>query len=135
MAWLIAPYISREEYECPHCKSLPPDYGADIFNALFDDFSIIRARWGKPIPISSGYRCPTYNKRVGGAGLSIHQFGLALDCDVNSVTEVNRLHRVIEEVTPHLRVGKYMGFIHIDRGFSIFPRGSSSWRRGARWDG
>ncbi len=34
---------------------------------------------GKPMVITSGYRCPRLNKLVRGAGNSAHQFGLAAD--------------------------------------------------------
>ena len=33
-----------------------------------------------PLYISSGYRCPTLNAAIGGAGKSAHMFGAAVDC-------------------------------------------------------
>lgn len=39
----------------------------------------LREAWGKPIHISSGYRCPKLNKRVGGSATSAHLKGLAAD--------------------------------------------------------
>lgn len=39
----------------------------------------IREKYGKPIIITSGYRCPSLNKLVGGVATSYHQKALAAD--------------------------------------------------------
>lgn len=39
----------------------------------------LRARYGRPIFVSSGYRCPRLNKAVGGAKTSQHVTGEAAD--------------------------------------------------------
>lgn len=39
----------------------------------------IRTKWGGPIRISSGYRCPELNKKVGGSSTSAHMLGYAAD--------------------------------------------------------
>lgn len=141
----IAPYITLAEYQCPCCMKLPPmiEELADpndmpvIYSGFFDDFSVIRGAWGKPLRISSGYRCPKYNQSIGGSLMSVHTFGLALDCDVN-INEVEKLDAIIEEVASHLRRGKYTNsgsFVHIDCGYDIYPRGSTSWIQGYRWYG
>lgn len=39
----------------------------------------VRARLGKPILVSSGYRCPALNKAVGGSPTSDHMEGDAAD--------------------------------------------------------
>lgn len=46
----------------------------------------IREHFGKPITITSGYRCPTHNSRVGGATGSRHSKGDAADIVVSGVT-------------------------------------------------
>ena len=42
----------------------------------------LRAAYGMPIKISSGYRCPALNKAVQGAATSVHMIGYAADCQV-----------------------------------------------------
>lgn len=39
----------------------------------------LRIYYGKPICITSGYRCPKLNEAVGGAANSSHKYGLAAD--------------------------------------------------------
>lgn len=42
----------------------------------------LRAAYGMPIKISSGYRCPALNKAVQGAATSVHMIGYAADMQV-----------------------------------------------------
>lgn len=43
----------------------------------------LRAAYGMPIHVSSGYRCPALNKAVGGVPTSVHQKGDAADLQVS----------------------------------------------------
>lgn len=139
---MISKYISDKEYECPCCSQLPVAFNYDDIcmpmEALFNSFDAIREEWGKPIPISSGYRCSQYNEKIGGSRLSAHVFGLALDCDVDNVDEVKSLVTIIEQLFPNLRRGEYTDsgtFIHLDVAYFIYPKASHSWVDGYRWFG
>ena len=46
----------------------------------------IREHFGKPVNISSGYRCATHNKNIGGATGSRHSKGQAADIYISGVT-------------------------------------------------
>lgn len=46
----------------------------------------IRNHFGKPVNISSGYRCETHNKNIGGATGSRHAKGQAADIYISGVT-------------------------------------------------
>ena len=136
----ISPYITRSEYSCSCCGKFPPDFDEDnpmeLYQKLFDAFSVVRKKYGSPIHISSGYRCPAHNKAVGGNQISVHTFGLALDCDLPNVEETHKVAGIVEKHLPHLRMGIYTqdaSFIHIDIGHLIVPRLSEHWHMGARW--
>ena len=45
----------------------------------------IRDHFGKPITITSGYRCATHNKNIGGASASYHTKGQAADIVVDGI--------------------------------------------------
>ena len=65
----------------------------DNLNKLADYLDGIREKVGKPILISSGFRCPVLNKAVGGVSNSQHQKGLAADltcADMESLGKVLR---------------------------------------------
>jgi uncharacterized protein YcbK (DUF882 family) len=136
----LSKYLLRSEYECPCCGGLPPDLNPpeidEPYSSFFMTFTDIRREWGKPINITSGYRCPRHNRHVGGVPLSVHQWGLALDLDCEDEDEVEALLKVIESIDFKLRIGTYRHtgtFIHIDRGFRITPRAVRDWHEGARW--
>lgn len=51
----------------------------------------LRERWGAPIIVSSGYRCPKLNRAVGGAKTSQHMKGQAVDIrTVSDTVEDNK---------------------------------------------
>jgi uncharacterized protein YcbK (DUF882 family) len=150
----IAPYILYKEYQCSHCRKLPPMfYDTDgqrkgvipyVYNEFFDIFREIREKWGRAIPITSGYRCikhqrDLYDQGVSSAILSVHMFGLALDLDCSDEYEVRSLVRHIRQVCPELRMGweaylhRGQSFVHIDCGYMIYPPYSKKLYRGASW--
>lgn len=60
----------------------------------------LRERWQSPIFVTSGYRCPLLNKKVGGVANSYHLRGMAADITAKSVfyntalyTEIRIMHR------------------------------------------
>lgn len=57
----------------------------------------LRELYGKPIHISSGYRCPRLNKAVGGVANSQHLTGQAADINQGSHEENRRLFIYLEE--------------------------------------
>ncbi len=57
----------------------------------------IREKYGKPIIISSGYRCAALNKAVGGAASSQHTKGQAADISAGSREENKKLFDLIKE--------------------------------------
>ncbi len=58
----------------------------------------IRAAWGGPILINSGYRCPKLNSAVGGVSTSQHLKGEAADITVGSTADNKRLFDKIVEL-------------------------------------
>lgn len=57
----------------------PNDETIQTLNKLAEQLQIIRDEYGKPIVISSGFRCEELNKLVGGAKNSDHLYGAAAD--------------------------------------------------------
>lgn len=57
-----------------------------IDDKLVEYLQKIRDHFGKSITITSAYRCPSYNKRIGGATGSYHSKGMAADIVVSGVT-------------------------------------------------
>lgn len=77
----------------------------------------VRDHFGKPVTVTSGYRCPTHNKSVGGATASRHAKGQAADIVVHGVkpAEVAKYAESIGVLGIGLyETGKDGHFCHVD---------------------
>jgi uncharacterized protein YcbK (DUF882 family) len=80
-------------------------------DSFMDRLQGLRTAFGETIGISSGYRCPTHNKAVGGAKKSLHVEGRAADIWAK---DMDRLHMQALLFFP--TVVKGTGFLHVDDG-------------------
>ena len=110
---LKAGYLSENfkesELACKGTGQLPAQ-GMDP--KLIELLEHIRAHFGKPIVINSGYRSPAHNAKVGGAKNSYHVKGMAADIVVRGVP-ARVVHAYLNE-THYGGVGKYSRFTHVD---------------------
>ena len=74
----------------------PGDTEIFYINKLVEQLQRIRDRYGKPIIISSGYRCDKLNRAVGGAKNSDHIFGAA--ADIHSVEDTYEANKELWDV-------------------------------------
>ena len=58
----------------------------------------LREEWGKPIVVTSGYRSPKLNSKVGGSKTSQHVLGQATDIQVGSPKQNKELFNLIQEM-------------------------------------
>ncbi len=96
--------------------------GCSCTTALIDEklaeyLEKIRNHFGVSVTITSGYRCPSYNRRVGGATGSYHSRGQAADIVVSGVAP--RTVAAYAESIGVLGIGLYETatdghFVHID---------------------
>ncbi|MDR3255202.1 MAG: peptidase M15 [Synergistaceae bacterium] len=69
----LTPHFRLREFECRCCRL------ALVASELPHMLEELRALWGRPITINSGYRCERRNIAVGGAMRSLHRLGRAVD--------------------------------------------------------
>lgn len=55
----------------------------------------IREAWGKPIIVTSGFRCKAVNNKVGGVETSQHTKGQAADLDIGTLEQNKELFEFI----------------------------------------
>lgn len=58
----------------------------------------LRQTWGRPIAITSGYRCPALNRAVGGSAASHHMRAMAADITAGSRDDNRRLYNLVLEL-------------------------------------
>lgn len=69
----------------------------ELVNNVLDP---LRERYGKPIRVSSGYRCPALNRSVNGATSSQHRLGEAADITTGSKEGNRALFEIIRNHLP-----------------------------------
>lgn len=57
----------------------------------------LRARFGKPIYVNSGFRCESLNKLIGGAKNSEHLNGCAADIRAQDLRENRRIFEILRD--------------------------------------
>ena len=83
----------------------------------------LRVKYGKPIIVTGGYRCPALNKAVGGSKTSQHMLGLAADITAGSKSENKKLFDLIQQLKlpfDQLIDEKNFNWIHVS--YSEKPR-------------
>ena len=79
----ISELIKSDKAKQHNIKNIPSISQVDnMLNLIFYCLQPIRDYLGKPMIISSGYRCPELNKLVGGVSNSQHLEGKAVDFTV-----------------------------------------------------
>jgi len=103
------PHFSEAELACHHC-------GVNgCKQSLVDALEAFRAIVGKPVIVSSAYRCPQHNAEAGGAGRSEHVEGLAADIRVAGMNtaEMETTARKIPAIRGMGR-NDHQDYIHVD---------------------
>ncbi len=111
-------HLSWIELACKDGTPYPQKFITDgrvyILAQLFED---IRALAGDfPIRVLSAYRTPQWNKRIGGAVLSQHVEGRALDLSHTKLTN-KKFFDLIRSNIDKLGIkgiGRYPTFVHVD---------------------
>lgn len=107
---MLTEHFAESEFACRCCGMLPT---TGISMALLLGLERLRLRIGRPINISSGYRCPDHNRAVGGVWNSQHVKGTAADIYVDGMG-VRELANICKQIFDG--VGTYVedGFVHVD---------------------
>lgn len=108
------PNFSKREMACK-CGCTTPVGVAVNLAKLARALEELRALAGLPLTITSGYRCPAHNKRIGGAKMSQHTLGIAADIVSKKLTP-KELAALANQVPAFINggIGVYSSWIHVD---------------------
>lgn len=105
----LSPSFKVREFACKD--------GSDAIRVAVELVGILqhlRAHFGLPVTITSGYRTSMYNAKVGGSPNSQHVQGRAADIQIRGIEPqkiYDYMHHVIDW---HGGLGLYATFVHID---------------------
>jgi uncharacterized protein YcbK (DUF882 family) len=108
----LSAHFNSSEFECSCTKCVDQFIEQD----LIDKLEKVRELYGKPIVITSGYRCPDHNKAVGGKNNSTHMSGMAVDICPKLLTldDLDLLYDVCYDIFDNIGDGRSKKFIHVD---------------------
>ena len=77
MDWGLYPNFKAEEFDCSHCgkNEMRPEFMGKL--------QAFRMQYGKPMRITSGYRCPEHPLEAKKSKPGAHASGLACDVGVD----------------------------------------------------
>ena len=101
--WALYPNFTEAEFRCRHCgrQEMQPE--------LLGRLQALRDVYNRPLPVTSGWRCPDHPKEKAKAHPGMHNTGLAVDLGVQGA----EAHEV-------LRLAMHLGFT----GIGVQQRGS-----------
>ena len=112
--WAGIKYFKREEFRCrcggKYCNGFP----AEPEEKLVRMADRARAHFGVPAIVSSGVRCETHNRNVGGTAASRHMSGKAMDVRFTGISSSMALPYV--QAQPECRYAYAIdgNYIHMD---------------------
>ena len=114
----VAKHFKLSEFACPCCNRVM------LHPKLLVKLIELRKILERPVYITSGYRCSSYNSKVGGIRNSYHCIGLAADIKVKDINLIELLE-VCENIDFN-GIGFYekKNFLHLD----VRPTKRSRWR-------
>lgn len=124
----VTPHFAVREFACrcwerghhgaTFCHGWPK-----VKRRLLVGLEALREANGGPVPIVNGYRCPAYNKLVGGASRSQHMSGAAADVTQRLTVKPVRSLRVFGGIG-YRRVGGLV--LHVDVR-QVDPAAPTTW--------
>ena len=114
----VAKYFKLSEFACPCCNLVM------LHPKLLVKLIELRKILGRPVYITSGYRCTKYNHQIGGILNSYHIIGLAADIKITDINLIELLE--ICENIDFNGIGFYekKNFLHLD----VRPTRRVRWR-------
>jgi len=96
-----------------HCKGAKCGCKQTLHDPVLSAYlQQIRVHFGKPLHITSGYRCESHNYAVDGVAGSLHTKGMAADFVIPGVKPLE-IAQYAEQIGIQ-GIGLYDGFVHID---------------------
>ena len=121
MRELVSPHLAFSEVQCRDGCGIgarPPEF-IDPYTASL--FELIREACGSnTLYITSGWRCISHNKKVGGHPNSLHLHGMSLDLRKPNFMSLDEFYSIADEIVGDGGLGKYLkGWLHIDCGHQV----------------
>ena len=121
MNWMNVRYFTPKEFQCSCCgeENMDPE-----FITLLDE---MRHRVGRPLTITSGYRCAEHPDEKRKSMPGAHSAGLAADIAVSNGKERYEILKAAFDLGM-VGIGTAKTFIHVDAGHPSPDMRPSAWK-------
>ena len=114
---MLTPNFNLDEFKSKDGSSFPAEIVQSL-TILATQLQALRTELGRSITITSGYRSPAHNLKVGGAKDSFHVRGMAADIQVSGFTP-KQVYDTIEKLIKEGKMkegglGLYKSWVHYD---------------------
>ncbi len=114
---MLTTNFSLKEFACKDGNGVPLELLSNV-QVLAEQLEVLRSELNAPISITSGYRTPAYNKKIGGAKYSEHCLAKAADIKVKGYTP-KQVAETIERLIAEKKIlqgglGVYASWTHYD---------------------
>ncbi len=115
----VTSHFNLEEFRCGDGTPYPAAWVASRLRPLCEQLELIRILCGnRSVTITSGYRTPEYNRKVGGVKNSQHIEGRAADIKIEGMPARTVAQKTLEAVSAKnlgvKGIGSYASFTHVD---------------------
>ena len=113
-------HYPKDKWRWPHFKPIELRSKSDnklmVDPASMDKLEALRVKLDEPILLTSAYRSPAHNEKVGGAKNSMHLKAKAFDCQMKNHNPADFVKAAMEVGFTGFGFYEKSGFIHIDTG-------------------
>lgn len=106
-------YVDLKEFRCKCCGQLPEDEQAFIEELVRNVLDPVLGKFGKPIKVNSGFRCPVHNGTIGASRQSAHVRGEAADITAGSPEENQVLYDILQSLGVCTELILHTTYIHV----------------------
>lgn len=122
----LAEFLRSDMAARNHIDNTPSwDVVRNLEHLVLNVLQPLRDAWGKPIIVTSGYRCPLLNKAVGGVVNSQHMTGQAADIvpQGRNPADIRRLFQMVQKLNlPFDQLINEHNFSWVHVSWSATPR-------------
>lgn len=122
----LAEFLRSDMAARNHINNTPSwDVVRNLEHLVLNVLQPLRDGWGKPIIVTSGYRCPLLNKAVGGVVNSQHMTGQAADIvpQGRNPADIRRLFQMVQKLNlPFDQLINEHNFSWVHVSWSASPR-------------